>query len=143
VNTPSGTAARSAHRLSGPAIQEFETAYRANFGAITAFYARRCADPQTVLDLTSETFVEAIDSLGTFDPRKGTVRAWVFGIARRIYAQHCARIVDGRNAATRCQRKRVNSTPRGGFWLRRYGSHRQRYARRKHSRCEHKRTGAV
>ncbi len=107
VNTPSGTAARSAHRPSGPALQEFEKAYRANFGAVTAFYARRCAEPQTVIDLTSETFVEAIDSLGTFDPRKGTVRAWIFGIARRIYAQHCAQVVDGRNAATRYAGQRI------------------------------------
>jgi RNA polymerase sigma factor (sigma-70 family) len=45
--------------------------------------------PQTVADLTANTFVQAITSLGTFDPRKGTSRAWVFGIARRIYAAHC------------------------------------------------------
>jgi RNA polymerase sigma-70 factor (ECF subfamily) len=107
VNTPSGTAARSARHLSGPALQEFEKAYRANVGAVTAFFARRCADPQTVIDLTSETFVQAIDSLRTFDPRKGTVRAWIFGIARRVYAQHRAQVVDGRNAATRYAGQRV------------------------------------
>jgi RNA polymerase sigma factor (sigma-70 family) len=107
VNTPSGTAARSARHLSRPAHQEFETADRANFGAVTAFMARRCADPPTVLDLTSETFVQAIDSLRTFDPRKGTVRAWIFGIARRVYAQHRAQVVDGRNAATRYAGQRV------------------------------------
>jgi RNA polymerase sigma factor (sigma-70 family) len=101
VHNSSETAARSVHRLSGPALQEFENAYRANFGAVTAFFARRCADPQTVLDLTSDTFVQAIDSLRRFDPGKGTVRAWLFGIARRVYAQHRALIVDGNNAAAR------------------------------------------
>ena len=40
-------------------------------------------------DLTADTFVQAITSFATFDPRKGTPRAWVFGIARRIYAAHC------------------------------------------------------
>ena len=57
--------------------------------AVTAYFARRSADPQTVADLTADTFVQAITSFATFDPRKGTSRAWVFGIARRIYAAHC------------------------------------------------------
>ena len=57
--------------------------------AVTAYFARRSAEPQTVADLTADTFVQVITSLGTFDPRRGTPRAWVFGIARRIYAGHC------------------------------------------------------
>jgi RNA polymerase sigma-70 factor (ECF subfamily) len=68
---------------------EFEQIYRANVDAVTAYFARRSADPQTVGDLTADTFVSAITSFATFDPRKGTARAWVFGIARRIYAAHC------------------------------------------------------
>ncbi len=57
--------------------------------AVTAYFARRSAEPQTVADLTADTFAQAITSFATFDPRKGTPRAWVFGIARRIYAAHC------------------------------------------------------
>jgi RNA polymerase sigma-70 factor (ECF subfamily) len=71
------------------AVAEFEALYRGNVAAVTAYFARRSADPQTVADLTSDTFVQAITSFATFDPRKGTPRAWVFGIARRIYAAHC------------------------------------------------------
>ena len=71
------------------AAAEFERIYRANFAAVTGYFARRSADPQTVADLTADTFVQVITSLSTFDPRKGTARAWVFGIARRIYATHC------------------------------------------------------
>jgi RNA polymerase sigma factor (sigma-70 family) len=76
---------------SGPAdrVSQFEALYRANVAAVTAYFARRSADPQTVADLTSDTFVQAIMSFATFDPRKGTPRAWVLGIARRIYAGHC------------------------------------------------------
>jgi RNA polymerase sigma-70 factor (ECF subfamily) len=83
---------RPAPRGSGPAdgaTIEFEALYRANVTAVTAYFARRSADPQAVADLTADTFVQAITSLTTFDPRKGTLRAWVFGIARRIYAGHC------------------------------------------------------
>jgi len=82
---------RPAPQDSGPADRagEFEALYRANVAAVTAYFARRSADPQTVADLTADTFVQAIMSFATFDPRKGTPRAWVFGIARRIYAAHC------------------------------------------------------
>jgi RNA polymerase sigma factor (sigma-70 family) len=71
------------------AVAEFERVYRANVDAVTAFFARRSADPQTVADLTADTFVAAITSFATFDPGRGTARAWVFGIARRVYAAHC------------------------------------------------------
>ena len=91
-STPlNSTRARPAPQVSGPAdrVAEFEALYRANVAAVTAYFARRSADPQTVADLTADTFVQAIVSFATFDPRKGTPRAWVFGIARRIYAAHC------------------------------------------------------
>ena len=83
---------RPAPQHSGPAegaVAGFETLYRANVTAVTAYFARRSAEPHTVADLTADTFVAAITSYATFDPRKGTARAWVFGIARRIYAAHC------------------------------------------------------
>jgi DNA-directed RNA polymerase specialized sigma24 family protein len=73
---------------SGP-VAEFDRLYRAQVGVVTAFFARRSADPQTVADLTADTFVRAIISFGSFDPGKGTARAWTFGIARRVYAAHC------------------------------------------------------
>jgi RNA polymerase sigma factor (sigma-70 family) len=68
---------------------EFERIYRANVAAVTGYFARRSADPQTVADLTADTFIQAITSFATFDPRRGTARGWVFGIAKRVYAAHC------------------------------------------------------
>jgi RNA polymerase sigma factor (sigma-70 family) len=73
----------------GDAAAAFERLYRAQIDAVTAYFARRSAEPQTVADLTADTFVEAIVSFGGYDPRKGTERAWLFGIARRVYAGHC------------------------------------------------------
>jgi DNA-directed RNA polymerase specialized sigma24 family protein len=75
---------RLAPQGSGPAdrgIAEFEALYRANVAAVTAYFARRSAEPQTVADLTAGTFVQAITSFATFDPRKGTPRAWVLSVA--------------------------------------------------------------
>jgi RNA polymerase sigma factor (sigma-70 family) len=74
---------------SAGAAAEFERLYRANVDAVMAYFARRSADPQVVADLTADTFVAVITHFGSFDPGKGTARAWVFGIAQRVYASHC------------------------------------------------------
>jgi len=70
------------------ASAEFERLYRANVEAVMAYFARRSRDPQVVADLTADTFVAVITSFGAFDPRRGTARAWMFGIARRVYASY-------------------------------------------------------
>jgi len=105
---------RPALQESGPAdgaVAEFEAVYRANVAAVTAYFARRSAEPQTVADLTADTFVQAITSFATFDPRKGTPRAWVFGIARRIYAAHCQAHRQQRSRVERLAGPAVNSPP--------------------------------
>ena len=82
--------------------------------AVTAYFARRSAEPQTVADLTADTFVQAITSFATFDPRKGTPRAWVFGIARRIYAAHCQAHSQQRRRAERLAGRRELSPDEAG-----------------------------
>lgn len=79
----------------------FESVYRDNVRAITNYFARRCGDPQEVADLTQETFVQAIGSLRSYDPRRGGTRGWLFGIARRVFAQHCERAAGAREASLR------------------------------------------
>jgi RNA polymerase sigma factor (sigma-70 family) len=54
------------------------------FGAAT-----RSADLAT--DLTAETFAAALSSVGRFDPRRGSARVWLFGIARHVLARSAQR----------------------------------------------------
>jgi len=75
--------------VNGSSRLGFEAVYRENIRVVTAFFARRCRDPQEVADLTSQTFVEAIKSADTFQGR-GTPTAWLIAIARRVYANHLA-----------------------------------------------------
>jgi RNA polymerase sigma-70 factor (ECF subfamily) len=83
------TAARPAAAAAGEgASAEFERLYRANVEAVMAYFARRTRDPQVVADLTADTFVAVITSFESFDPRRGTARAWMFGIARRVHASY-------------------------------------------------------
>ncbi len=86
---------------SGSALGEFERIYRGNVSAVTSYFARRCTDPQTVADLTSETIVRAAAGFGGFDPGRGSARAWLLGIAGHVYAQHCAYTSNGRDVAAR------------------------------------------
>jgi RNA polymerase sigma factor (sigma-70 family) len=65
------------------------------------YFARRCRDPQTVADLTSETFVRAAEGFAGFDPRRGSDRAWLFGIAAKVFARHCEQSAGGRDAVAR------------------------------------------
>ncbi len=68
--------------------RDFEALYRDNVGSVMAYFSRRCADAQSVADLTAETFTEAIRSHRSFDPRRGSARGWIFGIAHHVYASY-------------------------------------------------------
>jgi RNA polymerase sigma factor (sigma-70 family) len=78
-------------------LEEFEQVYLRNVDVLMGYFARRCRDPHTVADLTSETFVRAV----RFDPRRGSDRAWLFGIATRVFARHCEQSAGGRDAVAR------------------------------------------
>ena len=86
--------------LQSGAAAEFEVFYRANVGGVSAFFARRCSEPQLVADLTSEVFLQALASLDSYDSDRGSARGWLFGIVRRVWAQHCERAARGREAIT-------------------------------------------
>ena len=62
MNTATDVGVKMGGCSSGSALAEFEQIYRANVGVLTAYFARRSSDPQTVADLTSETIVRAAGS---------------------------------------------------------------------------------
>lgn len=98
------TAERSKQCLAAPdpaLLAQFERLYRSQFDAIAGYFARRSRDPQTVADLTADTFVEAMRSFGTYDPARGPLRPWLFAIARNVYAKHSERDARRREAASR------------------------------------------
>ena len=95
---------------SGSGLVEFEQVYRREVDVVMAYFARRCAEPQTVADLTSETFVRAASGFAGFDPARGSPRAWVFGIAARVYAGYCEQVAGGRAAVARLAGRRPLDT---------------------------------
>ena len=98
---PVAVRARSRGRPPSAPLQEFEQVYLRNVDVLMGYFARRCRDPQTVADLTSETFLRAVGGFARFDPRRGSDRAWLFGIAARVFARHCEQAAGGRDAVAR------------------------------------------
>lgn len=86
---------------------DFERLYRSEVSSVAAFFARRSRDPETVADLTAETFLEALGSYASFDPKKGAGRPWVFAIARRVYAKYCEQSARQQSAAQREGGRRI------------------------------------
>jgi len=98
---PAAVKARPRGRPPSTPLEEFEQVYLRNVDVLMGYFARRCRDPYTVADLTSETFVRAVDGFARFDPRRGSDRAWLFGIAAHVFARHCEQSAGGRDAAAR------------------------------------------
>jgi RNA polymerase sigma-70 factor (ECF subfamily) len=104
---PVAVRARSGGRPPSSPLEEFEQIYLRNVDVLMGYFARRCRDPQTVADLTSETFVRAVGGFAGFDPRRGTDRAWLFGIAVRVFARHCEQSAGSRDAVARLGGRRA------------------------------------
>jgi RNA polymerase sigma factor (sigma-70 family) len=66
--------------------EAFEVFYRENVEAVQRFIARRVSDPYLAADLTTEVFLAAIESSGSYRSHRGTPIAWLYGVARIVVA---------------------------------------------------------
>jgi RNA polymerase sigma-70 factor (ECF subfamily) len=64
----------------------FEAFYREHVEDLQRFVARRVGDRERAADLTAEIFLAAIDSAHRYRARRGTPKAWLYGIARVLVA---------------------------------------------------------
>lgn len=64
----------------------FEPLVTRHSGALHGFLARRA--PGAADDLLSETWLQAFRNRAAYDPGRGTVRGWLFGVARVVLAGH-------------------------------------------------------
>lgn len=60
----------------------FDALYEAYIGRIYGFIYRRVFHKETAEDLTSETFLKALERIGSFNPEKGSFGIWIYRIAR-------------------------------------------------------------
>ena len=65
-----------------PAATSFADLYRETVGDVVAYVATLVGDRSAAEDVVAQAYERAYRKRRSFDPRRGTARAWVFGIAR-------------------------------------------------------------
>lgn len=65
----------------------FAEIFHRHFAAIHGYVARRLG-ADAADDIAAEVFLAAFRRRGRFDPARGTVRPWLFGIATRLIGTH-------------------------------------------------------
>jgi RNA polymerase sigma factor (sigma-70 family) len=91
---------------SEPTTARFDALYRETASDLFAYAMTLLRDRAAAEDVTAAAFERAYRRQQTFDPRRGTQRAWLFGIARnaaldelRRRRRHAALVADPEDAA--------------------------------------------
>lgn len=66
----------------------FEEIYKENMRGVYAFILSKTRSRSLAEDLTSETFLRAIEKLHTFRSARGSLRSWLIAVARNIVIDH-------------------------------------------------------
>lgn len=64
----------------------FGTFYERHEKFVLAYFVRRVELPEIAVDLTAETFAQALTAAGRFRPGPAPAAAWLIGIARNVLA---------------------------------------------------------
>lgn len=71
-------------RLKGGDEEAFVALYRGHRDRVYRFALLYCGSTAAAADVTQDTFVHLMSHPGQFDPARGTVGAWLCGIARNL-----------------------------------------------------------
>ena len=69
--------------------EAFGVFYERHVQEVLAYMSRSCGDTERALDLTAEVFAAALGSAGRYRPGEAPALAWLFGIARNVFARSC------------------------------------------------------
>lgn len=69
------------------AAADFENAFRVHFAPVYRFIARRVG-ADLAEDLTAEVFATAYRRRGSYEPSRGSLRSWLYGIAANVVRGH-------------------------------------------------------
>lgn len=75
-------------RVQSGKTEIFSELYESYVQRIYAFIFYKTHHRETAQDLTSQTFLKALNKINSFDPEKGTFQAWLYQIARNGIIDH-------------------------------------------------------
>ncbi|WP_234330485.1 RNA polymerase sigma factor [Streptomyces acidiscabies] len=85
----------------------FAVFYQQQFDTVLGFVTRRTDSPHLAADLTADIFLTALEQAHTYDARRGTPVAWLYGISRNILAAHFRGSAREQRAVTRIAAQRM------------------------------------
>lgn len=68
--------------------EAFAALYRRHKDAVYRFALLYCGSPAVASDVTQDAFVHFITQPGQFDPTRGSIGAWLCGVARNLVRKH-------------------------------------------------------
>jgi RNA polymerase sigma-70 factor (ECF subfamily) len=71
---------------------DFERLYELHAAPLLAFLTYRLGDPTAAEDVLADTFERVLRSRARFDPRRGSVKAWIYSIALNRARDHARRV---------------------------------------------------
>ena len=69
-------------------VAAFQRVCETQLSAVYAYVRYRVLNAEIAEELTAKTFLRALERLETFNPTKGELTPWVFGIARHLIKDH-------------------------------------------------------
>lgn len=72
-----------------------------HYDGVLRYFAARVRSPEAAADLCSETLAAALHGAPSFDPRRGTARQWLYGIARNKLSHYWRDLRVSRDARDR------------------------------------------
>lgn len=85
----------------------FAAFYEQQFDVVLGFVTRRVDNAHLAADLTADIFVAALEGAHTYDARRGTPVAWLYGIARNVIHAHSHGTARERQAVARISGRRL------------------------------------
>ncbi len=75
-------------KISAGDAQAFDTWYRETSPRLRLFLRHLLGDPQAAADVMQDTYTQIWRRPHGFDPERGTLRAWLYGITRKQTAEY-------------------------------------------------------
>lgn len=97
--------------LAGGSVEGFGRFYDATAPGLLRYFYRRTTDAESASELLAETYAQALESRGRFDPRLGNADQWLYGVARNVLRRWFRTQHQQLDAAVRLRLRHVPADP--------------------------------